>query len=130
MKLPSAKQDKVDHYYSKGYLHFLQFVMYFHQLGKLEHVKDFTFQNKKRKLVHLLAINGHTYLFKAAIAVLGINRQKTSLNVNDVDEDNSSALLLSIKQKRFELVKYLMRFPKIQSNIYSIKFGLPLHVAL
>lgn len=59
----------------------------------------------------MLAVNGHLYLLKTSIAVLGINRPATSVDLNALDEDNSTALLLAMKQKRFELVKYLLRLP-------------------
>ena len=78
----------------------------------------------------MLGLNGHLYLLKASIAVLGINRPETSLDLNAVDDDNSTALLLAMKQKRFDLVKYLLRLPQTKINIYSLKYGLPLHVAL
>ena len=35
-----------------------------------------------------------------------------------------------MKQKRFDLVKYLLRLPQTKTDVYSIKYGLPLHVAL
>ena len=75
-------------------------------------------------------MNGHLYLLKTSIAVLGISRPHTSLDLNAPDEDNSTALLLAMKQKRFEFVKYLLRLPQTKTNIYSIKYGLPLHVSL
>ena len=74
-------------------------------------VRSITYFHKKRKLIHMLGLNGHLYLLKASIAVLGINRPETSLDLNAVDDDNSTALLLAMKQKRFDLVKYLLRLP-------------------
>lgn len=59
-----------------------------------------------------------------------MNRPETSLDLNAVDDDNSTALLLAMKQKRFDLVKYLLRLPQTMINVYSLKYGLPLHVAL
>ena len=50
--------------------------------------------------------------------------------MNAPDEDNSTALLLAMKQKRFEFVKYLLRLPQTKTNVYSLKYGLPIHVAL
>ena len=88
------------------------------------------FGHKQRQLIHLLALQGHLYLLKASIAVLGINRPETSLDLNACDEDNSTALLLAMKQKRYDFVKYLLRLPQIKTNVYSLKYGLPLHVAL
>lgn len=35
-----------------------------------------------------------------------------------------------MKQKKFDVVKYLLRLPVIKTNVYSLKYGLPLHVAL
>ena len=70
------------------------------------------------------------YLLKATISVLGINRPKTSLDLNAADDDNTTALLLAMKQKRFDLVKYLLRLPQTKTNVYSLKYGLPIHVAL
>jgi hypothetical protein len=57
-----------------------------------------------------MGLNGHLYLLKATIAALGMQRN-TSLNINKPDEDNSTVLVLAIKQKRFEFVKYLLRLP-------------------
>ena len=62
--------------------------------------------------------------------MLGISRAATSLDLNAPDDDNSTALLLAMKQKRFDFVKYLLRLPQIKTNIYSLKYGLPLHVSL
>lgn len=77
-----------------------------------------------------MGLNGHVYLLQASIAVLGMTRHATSFHVNRTDEDNSTALVLAIRQKRFEFVKYLLRLPQISTTIYSHKYGLPLHVAL
>lgn len=74
-------------------------------------MRSITYFHKKRNLIHMLGLNGHLYLLKASIAVLGINRPETSLDLNAVDDDNSTALLLAMKQKRFDLVKYLLRLP-------------------
>ena len=113
-----------------GYLHFVQFAMYFQNLANINQVKELTYKHKNRMLIHQLAINGHLYLLKATIAVLGMTRLQTSLDVNKFDEDKSCALILALKQKRFEFVKYLLRLPHIQTNQYSLKYGLPLHVTL
>ena len=81
-------------------------------------------------LIHQLAINGHLYLLKATIAVLGMNRSNTSLDINSLDEDKSCALILALKQKRSDFVRHLLKMPSLQTNQYSLKYGLPLHVAL
>ena len=83
--------------------------MFFNQLGSLNEVRSLTYNHKNRVLIHQLALNGHLYLLKATISVLGINRKHTSLDVNATDEDNSTALILAMKQKRFDFVKYLLR---------------------
>ena len=59
-----------------------------------------------------------------------MNRPQTSLDVNAPDEDKSTALVLALKQKRFEFVKYMLRLPHVSTSVYSVKYGLPLHVAL
>lgn len=104
--------------------------MYFYRIEGLKDVKNLQYRHKKRHLIHMLAVNGHLYLMKTSIAVLGINRPETSLDLNALDEDNSTALLLAMKQKRFEFVKYLLRLHQTKTSIYSIKYGLPMHVAL
>jgi ankyrin repeat protein len=76
-----------------------------------------------------MGINGHIYLLQASIATLGMQRS-TSFNINKTDEDNSTVLVLALRQKRLEFVKYLLRLPQISTTIYSHKYGLPLHVAL
>ena len=113
-----------------GYAHFVQFVMYFQRLDRTSQVRDLVFKHKSRALIHLLAIHGHLYLLRSAVAVLGMNRPETSLDVNALDEDKSTALVLALKQKRFEFVKYLLRLPQISTRICSARYGLPLHVAL
>ena len=45
----------------------------------------------------MMATNGHLYLLKATVAVLGMNRPETSLDVNALDEDASTALVLAMK---------------------------------
>ena len=80
--------------------------------------------------MHQLATNGHLYLLKATVAVLGMNRKETSLDVNALDEDSSTALVLAMKQKRFEFVKYLLRLPSVSTSLQSTKYGMSLHVAL
>ena len=104
--------------------------MYFHQVPGLAGVRTLQFSHKQRLLVHYLGLHGHLYLLKATIAVLGINRPQTSLEINAPDDDNSTCLLLAMKQKKIELVKYLLRLPQTRTNVYSLKYGLPLHVAL
>ena len=59
-----------------------------------------------------------------------MKRPNTSFNINKTDEDNSTALVLALRQKRFEFVKFLLRLPQISTMIYSHKYGLPLHLAL
>ena len=93
-------------------------------------MKQLTYEHKKRMLIHQLAINGHLYLLKATIAVLGMNRSHTSLDINSLDEDKSCALILALKQKRSDFVRHLLKMPSLQTNLYSLKYGLPLHVAL
>ena len=104
--------------------------MYFQHLDDISKVKELRFKHKSRTLIHQLAISGHLYLLKSAVAVLGMNRPHTSLDVNALDEDKSTALVLALKQKRFEFVKYLLRLPQVSTSICSVRYGLPLHVAL
>jgi len=113
-------------------VHFVQFLMFFKHLRKIKSIKDFVYKHKKRTILHQVALNGHLYLLKALISVLGLNRVQTSFNVDAVDEDHSTAFLLGLKQKKLEFVKYLLRFTNVSSclQIYSDKYGYPLHVAL
>ena len=93
-------------------------------------MKKLKFKHKGRSLLHQLATNGHLYLLKATVSVLGMNRSETSLDVNALDEDSSTALVLAMKQKRFEFVKYLLRLPTVSTSVQSTKYGMPIHVAL
>jgi ankyrin repeat protein len=77
-----------------------------------------------------MGLNGHIYLFQASIAVLGMKRSLTSFNINKTDEENSTTLVVALRQKKFDFVKYLLRLPHISTTIYSHKYGLPLHIAL
>lgn len=115
---------------SNGFAHFIQFVMFFYQLSSIQLVKKLKFKHKSRSLLHMLATNGHLYLLKATVAVLGMNRPETSLDVNALDEDASTGLVLAMKQKRFEFVKYLLRLPTVSTSLQSTKYGMPIHVAL
>jgi ankyrin repeat protein len=69
------------------------------------------YRHKKRTFLHQIGLNGHVYLLQASIAVLGMKRPNTSFNINKTDEDNSTALVLALRQKRFDFVKYLLRLP-------------------
>ena len=62
--------------------------------------------------------------------MLGLTRSHTSLDLNGTDHDNSTPLVLALKQKRIEFSKYLLRLPDIDLTITSQKFGSPLHLAL
>ena len=104
--------------------------MFFYHLSSIQQVKKLKFKHKGRSLLHQLATNGHLYLLKATVSVLGMNRSETSLDVNALDEDSSTALVLAMKQKRFEFVKYLLRLPTVSTSVQSTKYGMPIHVAL
>lgn len=91
--LPVSRTSLSDH----EKLHFVQFIMYFQNLSKLSHVKDFVYRYKQRTFLHQMGLNGHVYLLQASISILGVKRSHTSFNINKIDEDNSTVLVIALR---------------------------------
>jgi hypothetical protein len=96
-KLIESLQDECAKGGSGAKVHFVQYLMYFFKLKQLTQVKDIRYEFLERGLSHLLALNGHLYLVKAVISVLGLTREYTSLDLNEPDHDNSTPLVLALK---------------------------------
>lgn len=96
-----------------SYLSFLQFLMYFLRLPTLEDVVSSKTQGKQQQLSHLLALNGHHHLFKHVLSELSQPHLKarskhqdslSSQYLNATDRDNSTPIVLALKNKRKALV--------------------------
>jgi Leucine-rich repeat (LRR) protein len=55
-------------------VHFVQFLMYFFKLTELEELKNIHYEFSHRNVQHILAQNGHLYLMKSMISILGLKR--------------------------------------------------------
>lgn len=55
---------------------------------------------------------------------------KVFFDINYTDDEMSSPLILAMKNKRFKLVKYLLKLPQANLNVISRKYGHPLHIAI
>jgi ankyrin repeat protein len=50
--------------------------------------------------------------------------------VNSVDSDFSTPLIYSLRNKKNQIVKLLLKCEKVSLQQFSMKFGTPLHVAI
>ena len=84
-------------------LHFVHYMMFLRSYRDPCELNFLKYKHKNRNLIHLMAINGHKYLL---VEILKFFR---SFDLNQEDEDGSTALLLSIKHKRMEMIKFLLQ---------------------
>lgn len=52
------------------------------------------------------------------------------IDVNQGDEENTTPIIFALKNKKLEVVKYLISLPQTNINKASTKYGCPLHVAI
>lgn len=75
-----------------------------------------------RNILHWAAIKGNTHIAKEIL--------KAGYDINSLDNDGSTALVLAIKTGNLEVAKFLLSHEKIDANINSEKYGNCLHLAL
>ncbi|CDW80864.1 leucine rich repeat family protein [Stylonychia lemnae] len=105
---------------------FMHYIMYFHKLLRAADLLDLEFP-KKRSIFHMLALNGNQHIFQELYSNLN---NITRVDINQLDEEESTPLLLAIKNKRKDFVKYLCKQPLVNINKGSFKYGYPLHMLI
>eukprot|EP00347_Sterkiella_histriomuscorum_P006112 403354021 len=105
---------------------FVHYFMFFHKLQKASEIQEILFQ-KKRTIFHLLALNGSLFLFHELYELL---KNICKIDLNQLDEEDSTPLLLAIKNKRKDFIKHLLTLQVININRGSFKYGYPLHLLI
>ncbi len=85
---------------------FIHYVLYFHKVYNFSELQSIYFKGKKRSILHQMALHGHLYLFQDICEQLG-----DYIDINKIDEDESTPFLVAIKNKRKEFVKYMLSLP-------------------
>jgi len=85
------------------------------------------FGTKERNVLHLLSLNGSLYLLRYLYEKL---IPQCQIDLNSVDIEVSTPLVLAIKNKRKEVFKYLLSLAYVNINRGSVKYGYPLHLAI
>ena len=52
------------------------------------------------------------------------------MDMNTFGDDSNTPLILSIKNKRVDIIKYMLQLPQVDINKCSKKYGHPLHMAI
>jgi ankyrin repeat protein len=104
---------------------FTLFLAYFHKMQELEQIgaqnPDFP---KRRSILHYLCLNGHIHLTKQLL------REIPSLDLNIGDMDGTPPVALAIKNHQVKAAEFFMKYPVVDLNKGSQKYGYPLHMAI
>ena len=100
---------------------FIDFITYNYDqsLESLAKMKTFP---KGRNILHMAAIQGYSYIVKIL--------KDANFELNELDEYNSSALLLSIRANQYHSSELLINDERCSPNNYSEKYGIPLHILI
>lgn len=108
------------------YCKFIHFICYFNALTSIDQLQRLSIYPKNRQILHYICLYGHLHLLKDMMRTFPLN----SLNLNVKDEDSTTPLVLAFKNKQLALISYLMRFPVLNLNEGSLKYGYPLHLGI
>lgn len=81
---------------------------------------------KNRGILHQLAEDNKLYLLQELL------NQELDLNINEVDDENSTALVIALKNKYLDFAKFLLKnhSDKIDIQIKSKKLGNAINLAM
>ena len=83
----------------------MHFVAHFNKLSNFNDLITFKSFSKSRSLLHQLFLNGHLHLLKEYLSCTPFDPSCFS---TPLDEDNSTPLLLAIKNKHSSFLEYLI----------------------
>ena len=95
---------------------YLDFVTFFKEIFKLdeESFNNFIYDGRERSILHIAAVNNHYAI--ASNILIAIQ------DVNKLDNEGSTPLLLSLYYKSDEVTKLLLSNKGINANIHNLKY--------
>ncbi|CDW79052.1 leucine rich repeat family protein [Stylonychia lemnae] len=103
---------------------FVHFIAFFNQLSSLDQIQKMNSYPKYRSILHYLCLYGHLHLLKDVL------RACPKINLNQIDQDGTSPLILAFKNKQNKVISFLLKFPALNLNKCSSKYGFPIHIGI